>query len=708
MPARAVQVKFSHFRFDPEVDLLGEGPLSEVYKAVDLNLGRTVALKILRPHAEIDPEADTRFMREAKHTSRLEHPNIATIYEYGEDSGRAFIAMEYCRGRTLDRIIAEKILGIEESLRIALQLTAALKLVHQHGLIHRDLKPANIMLLDDGTLKLLDFGICRASGEQTITQHGMLVGTVLYMSPEQVRGENLDARSDIFAMGSVLYHAMTGKLPFPGESFPEVCMGILDSEPVPLGTVRRGFPHSLENFVMTCLSKNGADRYANAEVAHGALMAVADNLLGLNNGLVNSEITGSLFIPPLSVEETSVDGQTIAAGLRKDLSNELSRSTGLKVMLLEDRRIPSLADTAFVVWGSLNVHDSVGKLDLIIEQSIWGDEHKTREIWRERIEQREQDEWALQAQLVRAAARTVRNRLAEHHLKPTMVEVKRRDTKKALELADRAHDLLHRGLTRHLLASISLFRRSIDEDPVCALPYAGLAEALVRKYLYWDGDKSFLIEARENARRSLALNSSCAEAHTALGFEYHLGGHVVDAQREYRLAIQLNKQEWLAHRLLGAVLAREGNLREASPLLRRAIALKPTYISTYDHLYSVLRRLDRYQEAIEVADRGISAAVQRIETAQDDQDARLHLAILYARIGLRDDALGAVADAQQRAPKDGFTSFHIGIVHALLGDSQEAVAALAAAQGRGFFVKTELNKPELDILRGSPEFEALG
>ena len=174
----------AHFQFDPETDRLGEGPLSEVYKAKDTTLGRTVALKILRAHAEIDPAADLRFHREAQHTSALDHPNIATIYEYGQAEGTSFIAMEYLQGRTLDKVIKDQQLGYEECLRIALQLTEALAIVHRHNLIHRDLKPANILLQDDGTLKLLDFGIARARDEAGITQHGMLVGTVLYMSPE--------------------------------------------------------------------------------------------------------------------------------------------------------------------------------------------------------------------------------------------------------------------------------------------------------------------------------------------------------------------------------------------------------------------------------------------------------------------------------------------------------------------------------------------
>src|ERR1051326_3888093 len=177
----SLAMRFAHFQFDPEKDRLGEGPSSEVFRAVDLRLGRTVALKILRPHVEFDPQAKHRFEREAKHTSNLAHPNIATVFEYGQDRGTSFIAMEFLEGRTLDKVLKVQRLDYEEGLRVALQVAGALKLVHERGLIHRDLKPANIMLLDGGSVKLLDFGICRSTGEQSITQEGMLVGTVLYM-----------------------------------------------------------------------------------------------------------------------------------------------------------------------------------------------------------------------------------------------------------------------------------------------------------------------------------------------------------------------------------------------------------------------------------------------------------------------------------------------------------------------------------------------
>ena len=702
MPETTTKTKFAHFRFDPVKDLLGEGPLSEVYRAEDDKLKRTVALKILRSHVELDPEADERFEREARHTSSLAHPNIATIFEYGEDSGRRYIAMEYLQGRTLDKIVKDQQLGLEEGMRVAVQLASALALVHKNGLIHRDLKPANVMVLHDGTIKLLDFGIARANGESTITQHGMLVGTVLYMSPEQVRGDELDARSDIFSLGAMLYHAFSGQLPYPGTSFPEVCMAILDGKIRPLSKVRPGLPQALEEFVARCMNSDPDKRYPNAEVAYGVLMAIADGMTSSRSSERASYLSGTLAVPPIACGDPRAVG--LASGVRNDIVAEMQRA-GMTVAALRDENVPSDIKADFTLRGALSLDGTRASMQLILEHYKQQDLTQTREVWRDRVDQTDADEWALQAALVRTAVRNLRRVLAEQSVLPQ--EPRAREPEQGRIHARRGHEVLHRGMTKHLLASISLFRRALEADSHCALGYAGLSEALVRKYLYWDGDESFLVESRENARRALAIDPGCAEAHTSLGFGYHLTGLIVDAQREYQLAIQLNQQEWLAHRLLGALRTREGNFKAASPLLQRAIAIKSNYISTYDHLYNVLVRLDRYQEAIETADRGIAAGKKQVERIPDDQDSRVHLAMLLARMGLREEALLEVTRAHEIGPKDGFTSFQIAAVHAVLGNPDETLANLAAAQARGYFIKSEHRNSEFDLVRGLPAFQAL-
>lgn len=691
----------AHFQFDPETDRLGEGPLSEVYKAVDTTLGRTVALKVLRAHAEIDPAADLRFHREAKHTSALEHPNIATIYEYGQAEGTSFIAMEYLQGRTLDKVIKGQLLGYEECLRIALQLTEALAVVHGHHLIHRDLKPANMLLQDDGTLKLLDFGIARARDEAGITQHGMLVGTVLYMSPEQVRGDDLDLRSDIFSLGAVMYHVMTGQLPFPGESFPEVCMAILDGKPRHRPSqVRKGFPKVFEDFLTTCLQARPENRYSDARVAHGELKVLAEKMHSKPSG---SSLKGTLVLPELSCGGLFPESCHVMAGaVRKDLAGELVRNKGLTVILKDRDEIKADEHLDYLLQVGLEVTGNAGRLTVDLSFYRDGQVERTTE---DTCDAEDPDEWTLQAELVRGAMRKIRQRLTEVAIQP---DTGSRHVEKAKALCERARNILRKGTTKHLLSGTHLFRTALDEDRYCAEAHAGLAEAMVRKYLNWDGDTAFLDESREHASRALAIEPGCAKAHTSLGFAYHLSGHPEDAMREYRLAIQIDKDDWFSHRLLGASLARSGNFKHASPMLQRSIGLRPSNIAAYDHLYSVLQRLDRYEEALEVADRGVGEAHKHLAETPDDVDARLHMALIYARLGNEAQARDAVDMATTRAPKDGATAFHAAEVFALLGEPSEAMEFLQLAADRGYYLKSELVcNTDLDLLRGLPEFQNL-
>jgi tetratricopeptide (TPR) repeat protein/predicted Ser/Thr protein kinase len=699
-------MRFAHFEFDPENDRLGEGPLSEVYRAVDVELGRTVALKILRPHAEIDPASDVRFKREAQHTSLLKHPNIATIYECGKDHGTSYIAMEFLEGRTLDTILKERQLGFEECLRIARAIASALAVVHRSGLIHRDLKPGNVMVLDDGTVKLMDFGIARASNEASITQHGMLVGTVLYMSPEQVRGDELDARSDIFALGSVLYHMSTGMLPFPGKSFPEVCMAILDGKPRPPTQVRLGLPTTLEDLIQKCLAPEPFDRFQDAEAVLATLVAGGE---GASNGSTTAVLPGSIVIPPMTCANIDREGcAELASSLRKDLATALRRTRGLRVLLPENPELPQGEPFDFVLRARLRLDGAKGLLDLNLERYDLphGSPSEPREVLRDSVEYDDLNEFGLEAGLVSGAVRTVKKRLSEIAQRPAPAA--RRDPVRAEALVRSGVDVLLRGKTKHLLVAMGTLKQAIEVDPQSAAAYAGLAGALVRQFLYFDGEASYLEQAREHAARALAIDPRCATAHTALGFGCHLSGHPIDAEREYRLAIQLDHGEWLAHRLLGAVLSRAGNYKEAAPLLRRAINLKPTHIGSYDHLHDVLQRLNRYQEAIQIAEAGIAAARAHLAEVPDNMEARLHLAMLLARMGSHDEARAEALHGREMAPRDGYTAFHTACVLAIVGDLAEAIEALKAAQSRGYYIASELvHNTDLDVLRGLPEFKAL-
>src|SRR5262245_61381615 len=276
-----------HYRI---VEKIGEGGMGVVYRAVDMHLDRTVAIKVLRPEAVGDAERKWRFVREAKAASALNHPHIVTIHDIDSDQGVDFMVMEHVEGTPLDRLIPKEGLPLAQALEYAEQVAAALGAAHTAGIVHRDIKPANVIVGRDGRAKVLDFGLAKlvepgSAGAKTTdstataqtalprTRDGVILGTVAYMSPEQAQGSPVDARSDVFSFGSVLYEMLAGRRPFQGDSQLLTLTAILRDPPAPLASVRSDVPPAIENIVKRSLEKRPEDRYPTAQELAAELSA---------------------------------------------------------------------------------------------------------------------------------------------------------------------------------------------------------------------------------------------------------------------------------------------------------------------------------------------------------------------------------------------------------------------------------------------------
>ena len=306
------------------LDELGRGGMGVVYKAKDMRLDRTVALKFLPPELTGDEEARRRFIQEAKAAAALEHPNICTVYEVDEADGRNFISMSYIEGQSLKDKLKEGPMDVDEAEDIVLQVAEGLKEAHEKGIVHRDIKPANIMLTEKGQAKITDFGLAKLSWGTDLTKPATIIGTVAYMSPEQARGEEVDHRTDIWSLGAMLYEMLSGERPFQKSQEQALIYAILNDKPTPLFLLRSDIPTHIEHVIEKALAKKAGERCQNigeliSDLRESPLMTFA-------------KAEKSIVVLPFDDLSPARDQEYFSDGLTEEVISDLSGISALRVI----------------------------------------------------------------------------------------------------------------------------------------------------------------------------------------------------------------------------------------------------------------------------------------------------------------------------------------------------------------------------------------
>ncbi len=658
--------------------------MGEVYRATDTKLGRDVALKVLPAEMASDPERLGRFQREAKALAALDHPGIVGVYSVEEADGVHFLTMQLVEGQSLDRLIPEGGMPGDRILDFATALAEALAAAHGKGIVHRDLKPANVMVASDGRVKVLDFGLAKVEGSagaevdserstEMRTREGVVMGTVPYMSPEQVQGQPVDQRTDIFSLGVILYEMASGRRPFQGQSSAALVSSILRDTPRPLGELRPDLPAKCTEVIARCLEKDPRSRPQTAEQLRHQLeeargvpsgepkpveaprgrrrpvivaAGVAAALMlagGVWRARSPSATDASLAVLPFANGGSDPDTEYLSDGVTVGLINRLSEVPALRVMsrLSVERfsKGPSdplaagrLLGVASILTGSLAVRGE----RLVIDAALLAvsDGHQ---LWGDRFERGKGDLLSIEREIVGKIGERLRVNLANA------------PDRSAAAVDPEAYDLYLRG--RYVMLGTSddgptraqeFFRRAIEREPRLAIAYAGLGDSYVdQSWLNSKGRDQTVPQAKAALKKAIELDPRLSEAHVlaaqiAQDFDWDWGA----AEGAYRKAIELNPGSDLAHREYSSYLLIVGRPDDAIAEARVAQSLDPLSVYATHQLGFNFMASGRLAEAAAQ----FRAAIDLNPTWVW---GNIKLSLTYALMGEKAKALAAAARADE-------------------------------------------------------------
>lgn len=691
------------------IEAVGAGGMGEVYRAEDEHLQRQVAIKVLAAGTLSDDAARKRFRNEALALSKLNHGNVAAVYDFDTQDGVDYLVTELVSGARISELIAAGPPPLGEVLKIGEQLAEGLAAAHERGVLHRDIKPSNLRLTSDGRLKILDFGLAQPlpvlpdDDTASSTERAQIAGTLHYMSPEQLRGGPLDERTDIYSAGVVLYELVTGRRPFEHATLPGLTNAIFHEVPAPPGRLRPGVSTRVDEVILRCLAKDPAHRYRTAEDLAGDLRRAST----ADEHPANS--VAVLYFDNLGGDK---ENEYFRDGITEDITTELSRIAGLSVfsrsavLPYRDRPVTPAEvgrqlNATHVLEGSIRREGVRLRVTAKLAETAAG-----RCLWAERYDRRMEDVFAIQDEIAKSIARALRVMLTERERR--VIERVPTANIEAYDLYLRGRHFFHQFRRKGLTYAKDMFSRAIELDPHYARAYAGIADCCSWLYMYWDSTEENLKQADEASRRALELEPDSAEAHASRGLVASHRKNYDEAKREFKTAMRLEPCLFEPYYFCARTSYAQGHLDEAVEWFEKAARVNPEDYQAPMLMASALHGLGRRESAQAAYECGLAAAQRHLLLHPEDARALYFGANALSQIGDKERSLEWAARAQALEPDEPQVLYNVSCVYALLGEAPRAIECLEKSMTHGWAQKEWVaHDPDLASLHSDPRFQKL-
>ncbi|HTB95275.1 MAG TPA: protein kinase [Candidatus Sulfotelmatobacter sp.] len=712
---------------------IASGGMGVVYEAEDSRLGRRVALKFLPEQMAQNTQLSERFQREARAASALNHPNICTIHAIEQVDGQNFLVMELLEGQTLAHMLGRVTFSMDRLLPIATQIADALESAHAKGIVHRDIKPANIFLTDRSQVKILDFGLVKIEPEELhtneqnstkiepqhqLTSPGVAMGTASYMSPEQARGQLVDARTDLFSLGSVLYQMAGGVLPFAGDTSAVIFDAILNRDPDPVDKVNPALPAEFGRIISKLLEKDRTLRCQSATELKTDLNRLKRNLdsgvkraaeLSESKSGVPKSVAKSVAVLYFENLSAAKEDEYLRDGITEDIITELSKIRGLNtfsrptVLAFRDKsatpsQVGQLLRAAFVLTGTLR---RAGNRLRITTQLV--DTQTEFPLWSERYDREMKDVFEVQDEIARKIAEALRVTLSQQELED--LATKPTENLQAYDLYLRGKRYARRQTRQDLEFALQMFENAVAMDPSFALAYAACANACAMFYCNYSRDAIWVERARTASGKAVALRWDLPEVMVSQAWVLYATELHDEAVRMVEKAIERKRDCEGAYYLLCRALFSAGRYQEVIDVMETALEVSGEDYNVYVPVVNSLGALGKKDAHRNLLLRRIAALENHLKQVPEDARARVLMATDYAEFDRVEDAIRELNMAITLRANEASILYNAACTYAILKRKREALETIKKAWEAGFKDSVWARRdPDLALLHDDPEF----